>query len=70
MPNFWLVPSPDTSEEPSSFFPLFFNHHSFILVPPRLSRSACHCEVCVGSIVIGIDVPLSETCKSHLKKSA
>lgn len=26
-------------------------------------------EMCVGSIVIGIDVPLSETCKSHLKSA-
>ncbi len=27
-------------------------------------------EVCVGSIVIGIDVPLSETCKSHFKSAS
>lgn len=46
---------------PPSFFTILSYKSSFIytLGPPlfSLSRSACHCEVCVGSIVIGIDVP-------------
>lgn len=45
---------------------------SFLLSPSLLLALPLPTAVrerCVGSIVIGIDVPLSETCKSHLKSA-
>lgn len=78
MLEFWLVPTVTNMCAMDIPPPLFF-HYSFFFkssfictcAPPlfSLSRSACHCEVCVGSIVIGIDVPPKRDLQEPFEKN-